>query len=698
MDRRSSSSSSGSMQYENNVIPDGTGRVAVTSMDPLYGRRQSGNFPAASGPASRPTSSNSLPVMSSPSQAGSSPMYRAVSDSSIYRQTSISNPSQPPGSIHVQQTPGPGVGLVGAQESESRGFKGCWLLMLLLVMVVVLITIIFTIVLSNQESGVSSHMIVHTGRRTRDWSSVNSYSANTFDGDQHTRLYICMKAADIRVPDDPSIEEIGRYITEAKDHHNCGQESDRGWPRDYGFLRCIQMHFGANFHQSNVFLKCLDLSEGEMVESIQTPSSVLFLGSYNFVTMLLASMGVITAFLIFTAGGYYTSSEFHDSHGHISSKHSWSPLSRIPTLTALAWSLFMWVATMIYAFPPNNMWSDAIDETPGSLPGTPWTGFMCAGVAFGLVLFFASCLAEWFDDTVNHGMNNSSSVKKNDDSGPGDVETVNSQRSIFATQFYNTKDRSGYSHISTELGVKYNHNLHYKGSEQTNIAPALNKIFAFTWVLADGLLFIGMLNSQNSLLNENVVAIWFYIVLCRGFQLAASFFMDDVLFINNDINQNVINSHTQEQVSASSVVGFQNLKPLSGEYIRNIEIKAHAGIAVACSHLASLWCMVAVVYHFGITMRLVAGLGSAGVNNPTFMLQLFFIIFICVMDLIKHVTAFITIFDYLSQDHYLLIIEATFNADWVIRSIFITAAMFGVPRILWEANQNLRSAFLLSNL
>jgi hypothetical protein len=568
---------------------------------------------------------------------------------------------------------------------------------------VVLITIIFTIVLSNQESGVSSHMIVHTGRRTRDWSSVNSYSANTFDGDQHTRLYICMKAADIRVPDDPNIEEIGNFITAAKNHHNCGQESDRGWPRDYGFLRCIQMHFGANFHQSNVFLKCLDLSEGEMVESIQTPSSVLFLGSYNFVTMLLASMGVITAFLIFTAGGYYTSSEFDDSHGHISSKHSWSPLSRIPTLTALAWSLFMWVATMIYAFPPNNMWSDAIDETPGSLPGTPWTGFMCAGVAFGLVLYFASCLAEWFDDTTNPVTKSSASDKRSEEiDRHQDVEHLapaSITRHEFFAQFTTNKTHPGYSRLSTHLGVKYNHNLHYKGSEQTKIAPALNKIFAFTWVLADGLLFIGMLNSQNSLLNENVVAIWFYIVLCRGFQLAASFFMDDVLFINNDINQNVINSHTQEQVSEpSSVVGFQNLKPLSGEYIRNIEIKAHAGIAVACSHLASLWCMVAVVYHFGITMRLVAGLGSAGVNNPTFMLQLFFIIFICVMDLIKHVTAFITIFDYLSQDHYLLIIEATFNADWVIRSIFITAAMFGVPRILWEANQNLRSAFLLSNL
>jgi hypothetical protein len=40
-----------------------------------------------------------------------------------------------------------------------------------------------------------------------------------------------------------------------------------------------------------------------MVETIQTPASTLSLGSYNFVTMLLASMGVMTAFLLFTAGG-----------------------------------------------------------------------------------------------------------------------------------------------------------------------------------------------------------------------------------------------------------------------------------------------------------------------------------------------------------------------------------------------------------
>lgn len=605
-----------------------------------------------------------------------------------------------------------------------------WMLLLLLVICVVAVTIAFTIAMSNQSSGVSSHMIVLTGRRTRDWSTPNSYSMNSFDEDQHTRLYICMKAADITVPGDPEIKALGEFRAAVKNHHDCALESDRGWPRDYGFLRCIQTNFNANFHQSNVFLKCLDLSEGAMVESIQTPASTLFLGSYNFVTMLLASMGVITAFLIFTAGGYYTSSEFYVSHGHVSSKQFWSPLSMIPTLLALLWSLIMWVAAMIYAFPPNNMWSDAIDEASGSLPGTPWTGFICSGVSSGLVVYFLSCLGELyfdyadqrgdggfkkFDGSVNRSQSNPSQTQSvidqhsrsdpmsivksgdptyNPESGqwqstshrnldPPKVEVdKNGRPVIFASRFSNFTNRFGYSRLPAQLGVKYNSQLNYTGNDATKIAPSLNKTFALTWVFADGLLFVGMLNGQNSILNENVVAILYYIVLCRGFQLAASFFMDDVLF-------------TDEYANLKDI--FRKSPELHEVQIRKNQSnnnKAHAGIAVAFSHLASLWCMMIVQYHFFSANSLAASLDTAGVGNPTHLLQIFFLIFIIAMDAFKHIVALITIFNFLTQEHYLIIIEIIFSMDWIIRFVFITAAMFKVPHFLWEANQDLRSTIL----
>lgn len=647
-----------------------------------------------------------------------------------------------------------------------KGYGG--ILLLLMVAVVAIVTISFTISLSNQNSDVSSEMVVLTGHRTRDWSSMNSYSMYSSDEDQYTRLYVCMKASGISVPGDPAIQSIGDFRAAARNHYDCGAASDGGWPRDYGFLRCVQRHFYADFHQSNVFLKCLDLSEGYMVETIQTPASFIFLGSYNFVAMLLACMGVITAFLMFTAGGYYTLKELHDFHGHAGATVIWSPLAWGPTLLALGWSVFMFFATMIYAYPPSNMWSDAVDGTAGALPGTPWTGFICSGISIAMVVYFASCLAELFSDMreVSSGnVGTADTQKKLDPLMTDDIESsqqqnqsllptpsgniivpssngfntpqfqyeshrelppipgynpnltpgsgfqssssstssfsgVPSQSSGFgrrsdsgsvtagqpvaefwASQFSNRKGNA-YSRIPTQLGIRYNNQLHYSGSGAMRIAPLMNKAFALTWVFADGLLFIGMLNSQNSLLNEDVVTIWYYIVLCRGFQLAATYFMDDVLFI---------------ELEAKTGQLTESEKLLSVDYLKNNEIKAHAGIAVACSHLSSLWCMIIVLYRFGEATSVSTNLNSSGVSNPIHGLQIAFMFIIASMDVFKHIIAFLSIFGYFTQQIYFLIIEATFNADWFIRSVFIIATIFTVPQYLGDLNYNLYNYIIVNN-
>jgi hypothetical protein len=55
---------------------------------------------------------------------------------------------------------------------------------------------------------------------------------------------------------------------------------------------------------------------------------------------------------------------------------------------------------MFYTFPPKDMWSDivAVDGGSRALPGTPWTGFMYAGVSLAMAFYFASCLVEWYGD------------------------------------------------------------------------------------------------------------------------------------------------------------------------------------------------------------------------------------------------------------------------------------------------------------
>ena len=174
-------------------------------------------------------------------------------------------------------------------------------------------TVGFTLMYSFTNSAdTASSMVVMTGHRTRDWSAPNAYSMHSLNEDHHTRLYACMMQAGIRK--DNFRSTLQDFRQDAKAHFNCGPQSDMGWPRDYGFLRCLQNNdFGVTYHKGNLFLKCLDLSEGVMVESLQSRDSALFLGSYNFVALQMASLGVITAFLIFTAGGAWGDDEMQVS-------------------------------------------------------------------------------------------------------------------------------------------------------------------------------------------------------------------------------------------------------------------------------------------------------------------------------------------------------------------------------------------------
>ena len=254
-------------------------------------------------------------------------------------------------------------------------------------------TVGFTLMYSFTNSAdTASSMVVMTGHRTRDWSAPNAYSMHSLNEDHHTRLYACMMQAGIRK--DNFRSTLQDFRQDAKAHFNCGPQSDMGWPRDYGFLRCLQNNnFGVTYHKGNLFLKCLDLSEGVMVESLQSRDSALFLGSYNFVALQMASLGVITAFLIFTAGGAWGDDEIQKSNNnHITGV--WRPVSIYNINYALAWSLFMLGSSMFYTFPVNNTWSDipAVDDR-NAFPTTPWGGYFCSMVFLAMTAFFFSYLS-----------------------------------------------------------------------------------------------------------------------------------------------------------------------------------------------------------------------------------------------------------------------------------------------------------------
>ena len=108
--------------------------------------------------------------------------------------------------------------------------------------------------------------------------------------------------------------------------------------------------------------------------------------------------------------------------------------------------------------------------------------------------------------------------------------------------------------------------------------------------------------------------------------------------------------------------------------------------------------MVAVIYHFSNAISVATILASSGVSNITCALQISFMIFIGIMDVIKHIVALLAIFNTFTQRFYLLVIEIIFNADWFIRFVFITAVIFSVPQYLGDVNQNLSNSILRSTI
>jgi len=558
------------------------------------------------------------------------------------------------------------------------------------------------------------------------------------------------------INDTPFRTTLSGFKVDAEAHYNCALESDWGWPRDLGFLRCLQKNFNANFHQSNVFLKCLDLSEGVMVESIQSRNSGKFLGSYNFVAMLMASLGVITAFLIFTAGGGWGANTINATkEGHI--KDRWYAMSVWNVNMALLWSLFLLGSSLFYTFPVNGMWSDipAVEGSSG-FPTTPWGGYVCTLVSLGVTAFFFSYYMEWVFDTgetkksivtveedekvpaaivVPAGLVYAKqtmpdnlpfdpkvsvisvpSSKFNDQLPPRrglpqppslvpQVPSLPSQRlppppprgppSIIRQsssmlppappepappipQYVEIPESSSdavaripqlvdipvesmfyWNPAHRYLGIRADtHNyLDTNGSKKYKNYKKLlyiNKAFACTWVYADCLLFIGMLNSQNSLLTENVCYVFYYIFLCRAFQFAGTFFMDRVIF--------------EEEGKGKTVKKHQ------------------PNIIVACCHLCSLFSFILVLVHFFNTISLPNSIQNMGVGNQTFAVQIAFGFVLGILEALRHALVFITVIWGVHIDKYTMLTKVLFTADCILRTAFIISASVAVSQHLGEQN------------
>ena len=217
------------------------------------------------------------------------------------------------------------------------------------------------------------------------------------------------------------------------------------------------------------------------------------------------------------------------------------------------------------------------------------------------------------------------------------------------------------------LGVRYNT---YQGldfsAEYSNfrLLPYINKAFACTWVFADSLLFVGMLNSQNSLLNENVVAVWYYTFLCRAFQFAGTFFMDRVLFEAE----------------------------MMGDGDRSFIHKKHEpNIIAACCQLCSLWCYILVVLHFSITMGYPLTLNQDMGIMQTLALQVSFLAIMTTLELARHVLVFYSLVYPIHLGTFQTAARWIYLVDCVLRTALIVSTAIAASQALGDQNQTLYS-------
>ena len=136
---------------------------------------------------------------------------------------------------------------------------------------------------------------------------------------------------------------------------NCELESDFFWPRDYGFLNCVQSVLGLSAHSSKLFLSCLDSAEGVMLHSIQTPASMTFLGSFNQGALLLAPGAVIASLMVFTNCGLFATDDVRVNGLTL---QGYDPLSFHSNAAACVVTFVWLVFTFWYTFPGANVWSD----------------------------------------------------------------------------------------------------------------------------------------------------------------------------------------------------------------------------------------------------------------------------------------------------------------------------------------------------
>jgi hypothetical protein len=560
---------------------------------------------------------------------------------------------------------------------------------------------------SGKDPTYTNQFLVLTGQRTRDLKSLNSYSMQMVLGDDpKTRLYLCMMQAGIGqgeqdCPKSTSVVGFRDCLKSIK--KDCGAFSDGGLPRDGGFLQCIGSTFKTTPTMINRFVQCEDLAESIMVDSVQTPYSKLFLGSYNFASLLISAVAVMASFMVFTTGGHYAGGEIETSSNfHISGM--FFPMATLVTWVAMIWSLIFAVIAYAYSFPMDCDNALCITKA-NAYPTTPWTGKLCMGVFLGLSGYYASFIFEKYFDKTNKVVPADESKTETADVMDPSTNGFNSYSQKTLPQGYPVDQTSSfsssgsgssrYSSFNQDYGQTPNNSWSYpsgagqrtdfasklnfsrptryhrlgvklhsgtasvKGEEAKELFPLMVEAFAWTFIFVDGILFLGMINSQNSPLHENVATMFASITACRILQLAVAKFMNEAFVAKID----------------GKTPGWrQTIDP------RQFGIQ----VTLIFTYVASPGLLLIALYNFMNANSLLSTFSSQ-VNSPSYAISIFFLLTVGILPEVVRIIQF-AVFSARDVEASTILFwtELLFMWNWLFRFVLIVVALFRVPEHLKE--------------
>ena len=496
-----------------------------------------------------------------------------------------------------------------------------------LAVVPVVITVILGFVYLNAPADVSQQFVVLTGRLTRNMWHPNGYAITQDNGTEYTRLYYCMMDSSIGGEMCGSKSPVVDFQQCMQSVYDCNPSSDRTWPRDYGFLSCLQNNFNVSQRQTNVFLACLDSSEGVMNEVFETLDSPYFLGSYNYVAFLLSGLTVMSSFVVATAGGVYRGNAISTTQqNHISGIN---PLSWWCISVSLVWNLV------------GALWAFGMAVTQkalffGDYPVTIWTSGLLLSVFALATGYFASYIIEFaFDWPVAQA-------------GPqAPSEVVARYTAIQRVGVYKTDPLVDSKTTDADWHI---------------IAPLMVRTFGWCWLLTDGLIFVGLLQPQSSIINSYAVRVYFSVTLARLFQLVSAYFANKA-YINRSIVADKWSNTTDPR-----------------------EFGAH--MVCLFAHFASLPLILDSLYHSAWPQKLYTdAVTGVSANNG---LWLFIILVGAMPELVRLFILLYVSFRNPGVDSILFFHEVLFFWDWATRVLVVIIVLATATANLHDAQASMR--------